>query len=205
MQAIVALLCLGALLWAGPAAAQKTYSLTVSRHESVRLTDSQARAILRGMTKLLRNAPNRCNVTFKLAGPVKTFASRRTPGVIQNSRHLDAVAREAGDVKVVKDIQFCRRNQEPKDGCTWPPRARTSMLVTQNPGVAPRVRHILWAHEFGHRAGLEHVKESDRLMTSCSLQTTAGLITEQECKCFLKGPRPNSCRAPRAQRCSIEP
>jgi hypothetical protein len=54
MRTIIAIACLGLLLWVEPAGAQKTYSLTVSRHPDVALSAADVDKILADASKMLQ-------------------------------------------------------------------------------------------------------------------------------------------------------
>src|SRR6516164_4800147 len=108
MQIIVTIVCLGVLMWVDPASAQTTYSLKVSRHPNVDLSDHAVDTILVEASKILEK--NSCDVKFRLDGPVQIFASSDTPEKITDRASRDAVHREDSDVKVVSAIEFCRDN-----------------------------------------------------------------------------------------------
>jgi len=196
MQTIVLLACLALLLWVEPASAQKEYSLTVSIHQAVqpRLTEKVVEGILKRASKLLQKDPGhldrpnnvKCNVTFKLDGPVRTFALPSTPKAIQNEDQLEAVHRESADVKIVESINFCKKySSKGFIGCSWRRDGPKTMIVTPSLGIA----HILWAHEFGHTAGLQHrVDDPAALMTPCDLFYDSVKINDDECGCFVGGP-----------------
>jgi hypothetical protein len=195
MGAIIAIACLGLLTWVEPASAQKTYSLTVSRHQDVALSADDVDKILADASKMLQkdsartSNPNNvaCKVTFKRNGPVTTFASPDAPKIIRTAADRDAIHREKAHVKVVEKIKFCRGDPAEFAGCAWPPqdKSRSIIVVRDPPAPAPA---ILWAHEFGHRMGLRHRGEPLALMTVCDLKRNQVQVTRKECKCFLDGP-----------------
>jgi Matrixin len=211
MQMIVAIACLGLLMWVEPASAQSTYSLTVSHHRDIALSEDKVDQILSKASEILKK--NSCDVTFKRKGSVRTFASADTPAIIETAADRDAVHSENSDVKVVKAIEFCRDNRDKgqaHDGCAWdPPRQgqrprHRSMIVI--PHQDTRLSGLVWAHEFGHRTGLWHRSEADALMTICPLDLDSKIPQEQvnrrECNCFLGGP--GSCSPPEpAAECRI--
>jgi hypothetical protein len=208
MRTIIAVVCLALLMWVEPASAQKTYSLQVSRHESVALSADEVDEILADMSKILQkdsahvSPPNnvRCNVTFKRKGPVATFGSPNRQGIIDTRADRDAVHREDADVKVVNEINFCRGEPAKFAGCAWPPPlGRRSMIVVRNP-PAP-FPGILWAHEFGHRTGLRHRSDALALMTICDLKGNQVQVTQDECNCFLSGPGSCTRQDPRRLQC----
>jgi hypothetical protein len=197
MQIIIAIVCLGLLMWVEPASAQTTHSLKVSRHPNVELSDRAVDAIFVEATEIMRK--NSCEVKFRRDGPVQTFASSNTPEKITDRTSRDAVHREDSDVKVVSAIEFCRENGQ-HAGCAWDPLRpgqrpqHRSMIVVPQPTT--KFAGILWAHEFGHRTGLFHRSAPDALMTKCDLLLDLVIpqekVSGEECHCFLGGP--GSCR-----------
>jgi hypothetical protein len=201
---ILAILSLAVLMWVETASAQKTYSLSVSRHRDVpALSEEKVRAILAAASRMLKKNSRHnddddvaCNVTFTLRGEVRTFASRETPKVV-NREHIEQVHRvdsdAAGDfhVKVVETINFCRPGLDgPFQGCSFsPPDFRSMIVVHPKIHKGPDGRtlsdfpdHLLWAHEFGHLTGLGHRRltgsndpERFALMTPCPLTELADL------------------------------
>jgi hypothetical protein len=201
-QTAIAIACLGLLISVERASAQiavapKEYALRVSVHEDVRprLTKEEVDEILEGASKLL----NHCNVTFKLNGPIQTFASRSTPAVIETKPQRDEVHRIDAEVKVVQEIKFCNPSLGVSffTGCAFPfSMGRKSMIVARAHVSTVPVRSIQWAHEFGHRTGLQHRAAADALMTACS--NFSGIeveINSDECHCFRRGPE-NQCTRP---------
>jgi hypothetical protein len=185
MQSIILIVCLGLglLLYIEPAIAQKEYRLTVSAHEQVRpkLTEKIVNGILERASKLL-TVRNQCGVTFKLNGPITSFAPG-TPNIISSEDDLEAVHREAADVKVVSTITFCKKDGT-FIGCAWRRYGPKTVIVTQR---LLAVRHILWTHEFGHTTGLQHRADKGVLMTPCDLALSNVVINQDECNCFLAG------------------
>ena len=201
MRIIIASVCLGLLMWAEPASAQSTYSLTVSHHKDIALSEDDVDKILASASKVLQKDSGHrstasnvaCKVTFKRKGPVTTFASADTPKIINTAADRDAVHREVADVKVVEKIKFCRGDPSDFGGCAWPPRANSRSIIVVRDPPAP-FPGILWAHEFGHRTGLRHRGERQALMTICDLKGDQVQVNRKECDCFLGGP--GSCRVP---------
>lgn len=193
-QTILAIACLALLLSAEPASAREIaraqieYSVTVSVHEDVRprLTKEDAEEILEGASNLLSH----CNVRFKLTAPIQTFGS--PPAVIRTRAQRNAVYGVDAHIKVVGEIKFCRPDLglDIFNGCAFPrTKGRKSMIVTHARAATAPLRSILWAHEFGHRTGLQHRADSDALMTSCpNLFGHQVQVNEDECRCFRLGP-----------------
>ena len=193
MRTIVAIICVALLMWGESASAQSPYVLKVSKHRDVDLTTQELKKLLARATQLLKTKDGAndvvCNVTFKLDGEIKPFASDRTPAVIRTEEDRDAVHAEAGDIKFVKAIKSCR-NGVSFEGCAWPPQMerKSRSVIIAYPGSDPDLRHIVFAHEFGHRMGLRHRNERHALMTDCGLTSKNVQVTADECRCFRSGP-----------------
>ena len=189
MKSTLALVCFALLIWAGLASAQSTYPLKVSHHRSVEVSTRAIDKILANASRMLKKAPGHvdstdnvaCRVTFRREGTLSVFASRHTPAVINTEADVDAVHSEPSDIKVVEAINFCKCMTGRFAGCSWPIERR-SIIVT--PG---RLRHLVWAHEFGHLTGLKHRSEPLALMTICPLTADQVQVSRQECDCLLSG------------------
>lgn len=187
MNALLSIVFLCLLLWVEPARAESAeYSLQVSRHRNVQLDEGEVDRILEAASNLLKQ--NHCDVTFRRNGQVQVFASPHTPDVINTPAQRNAVYRELGDVKVVSDIKFCRLGLGDTLGCAWPRSAGRKSMIVMHEQVDRNLRHILWAHEFGHRTGLKHRADPESVMTICDLAADQVKVTPRECDCFLSGP-----------------
>jgi len=184
-----AVLLLGLMLWAEPAAALKlkVHALTVAIHPQVNpsLTQNEIEQILQLASGLLH--ASRCGAGFSLKS-LTSFTS--APAVINDAADLEAVHSVPADVKVVQEVNFCIRGAENGlIGCSWRPndRPRTMIVTTRVHGFG--LDRILWAHEFGHVAGLAHRSDDRRaLMTPCGLDAFNLRINRDECRHFVAGP-----------------
>jgi hypothetical protein len=206
MRIIMAVLFLALLMWIDPASAQKTYSVSVSRHSDVALTEEQVNKILDGASKLLQKNPgHKCNVSFTLQGSVRTFTSLDK---VFGDLDIDALHRVDADVagvdfhvKVVKEIMFCRDTPGNFRGCAYPPTYRSLIVVRptkDTDGHDSFSEHVLWAHEFGHLTGLGHRKNRRALMKCGGITNVSVRVSRRECRCMLRGPGPGSCKLPPA-------
>jgi hypothetical protein len=233
------LLSLAPLLWADAAGAQsRTYSASVSRHrDTPTLSVEEVKSILADASKMLQKNSRqkrdtdddnvKCNVTFTLKGPIRTFASPDTPAIVDKP-DIDSVHRVDSDVRGVdfhvqvvnKIINFCRVPDRPGglgfNGCSFPlnfrsiivvhPKMHTDVANPSGPALAKFPDHLLWAHEFGHLTGLGHRNHSRALMTPCSLAEFSNIpdtqvqVTRNECRCLLGGL--GSCPLPEPVGCS---
>jgi len=133
---------------------------------------------------------------------VRTFGSADTPLTISDGQQRDAVHRVDSDVagvdfhvKIVKEIRFCRPGSGSFNGCAFPTRFRSIIVIPPEDGLPSE---ILWAHEFGHLTGLPHRNSSCALMTCFSVRAldrdTRVRVNRKECGCLLGGP--GSCGKP---------
>lgn len=215
MKMIMAILSLALLMLVDEASAQKTYSVSVSRHASLKepLSEKEVRNILKDASTMLQknsegngDADVACNVTFSLKGPIRTFGSASTSTDIVDEQHRDAVHKIDSNVagvdfhiKLVKEIPFCRPGlQGPFDGCSFPIDFRSIIVVDPSehkdtlPTNVKYPDYLLWAHEFGHLTGLPHRHSKVALMTSCPvvglLSATRVQVDKGERHCLLGGP-----------------
>lgn len=186
---------LAVLMWSTPASAQKTFTLSVSRHRDVpALSTQEVTQILAKASRMLQKDSRHnsdqdvaCNVAFALKGPVRVFGSPDTPAIVDED-HITAVHRVdehlAGvdfHVKVVKKITFCvpgLPGSQHFDGCSYSKRVFRSSIVVhptlhkddQDQPISNYPDHLLWAHEFGHLTGLSHrCDDPSALMSSKSV------------------------------------
>jgi hypothetical protein len=192
MQTMIVIVCLGLLLLVEPASAQlqpasaeKGYSLKFSIHEEVQpLTPEQIDLILERASNLLNG--QKCNVKFKLDGPIEKFTSASAPKDINDPSDLEKVHSVGADplhtVKVVRSIKYCigRFDEDGFIGCAWRAQGPKTVIVTR---ADPNVRHILLAHEFGHTKGLVHRDDLGALMNP-KVEPGNIHITSDECKCY---------------------
>ena len=203
MRTIVVPACLGLLLWVDPVSAQElppvVHTLKIIAHPTIlpRLTIKKVKNILVGSSRLL-TIRNRCNVKFELDGPITSFPAG-TPKDILTEDQLEAVHRvtacgsqpSCSDVKLVATIKFCKtpRNRGVV-GCAWrrPENGPKTMIVTHTQ-TTQGIREIVWAHEFGHTAGLQHRDDDPgALMTHCDMHGGTVKVEDVECNCFRAGP-----------------
>jgi hypothetical protein len=215
IRIIASTLLFAMLIWIDAVSAQKTYSLSVSRHRAVpALSEGEVRGILADASRMLQKNSRHnddedvaCNVTFTVRGPVRSFASPDTSEVVDED-NIRAVHRVDSNVagvdfhvKVVEEINFCRPGLNgPFHGCSYPIDFGSIIVVHPKLHRDPRGQilatypdHLLWAHEFGHLTGLGHRRDRFALMTPCPLTQFSNVpdtrvqVNRAECRCLLSG------------------
>jgi hypothetical protein len=102
------------------------------------------------------------------------------PNFINGPADLDQAFRQSGYVKVVQQINFCDGYGADIVGCA-PIDGRTMVVVR----VEPHLEGILWAHEFGHSVGLQHIENRFKIMNPI-LEPTALEMDAGECHSFAR-------------------
>jgi hypothetical protein len=141
----------------GPA---RRLAVTRFTHEflpDVALTEDQTDRILADMSSVLRTfdggADIACNVAYCRSGRLRDVSVG--DGAIDTANELNEVFQVPGDVKVVREINFCDSEFKPDTiGC-----ARGQSFIVQRVGIN---EGGLWAHEFGHTVDLAHPKPEIR-------------------------------------------
>ncbi len=225
MHIIIAVLALALLVWVEPASAQAKHTASVNRHHAVppathtvsvsvhkdlseSLSAQQVKAILADASQALKTNPGyACPVTFKLKGKVRKFGSASRPVEIQNDAQKNAVHRvdfhrpTDFHIKVVRTINSCIPNVSGGfAGCAWETKYRSIIVV--HPSLLPHLpHHIVWAHEYGHLAGLSHLTTPapNALMSGCTLTPANLQVTRKECRCLRLGPK--GCGTPTPRPC----
>jgi hypothetical protein len=195
MKIIIAILCVGLVMWVGPADAQdtKTFRLTVGLHTAVSQNyKNKIDQIFEAASKVLK----KCDVVLTQKGNSGTFGSPNSQGEVSGARERDAVHRENFDIKVVKSMSFCRTRQPLMTiaGCAWDPTPNKTPEVPQHKSIIviemddiPFAGRI-WAHEFGHYTGLPHRDDGKALMVTCKSGEAENVqINTTECMCFRAG------------------
>jgi len=179
------------------------YTFKISAAPSLlpKLNPKKIDKVLAAASRLLTTR-NRCPVTFKLDYPNPIMPlPEGTPTQIGSEDQLEAVHRVTAcgstancyDVKIVERISFCKTAKPGYVGCAWrhPGYGRKTVIMTYTASTAG-IRHIAWAHEFGHTTGLQHRDDSSgALMTQCAMDGRTVQVTPDECNCFRAGPGNN--------------
>ena len=162
----------------------KHAALTFANHPNVSnpMTNSQLDAVLKAATLHLGRADFSSDVAccagMQRLGDARTFGTA-TDGldVIDNEAEFYAVVNHTvGRVKVVRLINYCGGPGSNILGCSW---VGGNGMVLVRFGDVP-TEAALWAHEYGHNAGLAHNPQPNYIMHSCLCGGTLGL-TQVEC------------------------
>ena len=124
-----------------------------------------------------------CCAGMQRSGNAGSFGS---PGdgldVIDDEAEFYAVINHtAGRVKIVRLINYCAGSAPGSNmlGCSWI--AGNGIVLVRSGSVEDE--GALWAHEFGHNAGLGHNPDSNYIMHACQCGGNRGL-TQAECGKF---------------------
>ena len=137
------------------------HNLVVLRHLTANIDDTRVDTIFGEMGDILQTNDGlgdiACDVGFTRNGTTGTFAVGN--GIINSLADFNAVNNLPGNVKVVRQINWCGNLQPNVIGCA--PIPGTSMVVVRFNAAQ---ESVLWAHEFGHNRGLNHRNVPDVVM-----------------------------------------
>ena len=124
-----------------------------------------------------------CCAGMQRSGNAASFGSAGDGlDVIDDEAEFYAVINHtAGRVKIVRLINYCAGSAPGSNvlGCSWS--SGNGIVVVRSGGVEDE--GALWAHEFGHNAGLSHNPDSAYIMHACQCGGNRGL-TQFECGKF---------------------
>ena len=160
-----------------------SWNITFCSHVQHASPVSAARAatILAQATAVIRNSSFNgdfaCPLTLAFSGVGGAFGKANDGlNIINTERAMDAVLGNAcGRVHVVTAINSCGGPAINTLGCSDMP--GTGMVVVRMGRLYDEAD--LWAHEFGHNKGLDHVADRKNLMTCCG--TSSGGLTSSQC------------------------
>ena len=165
----------------GPGPATVIHDLEVRRQQLAPLTTAEADRILDDASRVLqtvdRDGDVAADVLLARIGPLTSFAS--PDGFINSSGDFRAHCGIGGQIFVVNEINWCGRIGSNIIGCADRP-GRCLMVVR----IEPLNEGILWAHEFGHNAGLDHRSAPFALMAP-TLAPVNRVINAAERNAFL--------------------
>jgi len=167
----VCMVCIGCL---------KTHNLQVSRHNTTTLSNARADAILSNATTILKtnDGPGdvACNVNLVRSGNITAFTTGN--GIINSAANFNAVNSLPGNVKVVRQINWCGTLAPNIIGCA--PVPGTSLVVVR---FTANQEGVLWAHEFGHNKGLPHRNGTNAVMRP-TINVNNKRINSTECNAY---------------------
>jgi hypothetical protein len=154
--------------------------LEVSRFNTATLTDADADRILDDSTRVVwRNdgaGDVSCSARLYRRGNVTAFNNGN--GIINSQADFNTINGLAGRVKVVNQINWCGGLIPNVIGCA--PVPGNSQVVVR---FTANQEGILWAHEYGHTRGLNHVTGATSIMNG-TIGTTHTMLTQTECGSF---------------------
>lgn len=121
-----------------------------------------------------------CCVSFSRSGGQKTFGSSGDGlDLIDTSSELSAVLNNStAKFKVVRAINYCGGTGSNIIGCAWVGGDGAAVVRMSNIGQ----EGILWVHEYGHNAGLNHNSDSRYIMYGSLGSNHA--VSSNECNVF---------------------
>ncbi len=174
-----------------PSQTQLTHTLQISRHSTAQLTNNRADQILNRMGTILQIKDGAgdvaCNVDFDRNG-VTSFNLGN--GVINSASDFSAVNNQPGNVKVVRQINWCGSLSPNIIGCA--PVPGTSLVVVR---FTDNQEGLLWVHEFGHNKSLGHDNRENAVMRPI-INVNNTYVNESECNSYKVQP---SITAPSTQ------
>jgi hypothetical protein len=141
---------------------------------------AQAQGLLRGANGVGDVA---CDVRLAQFGEPASFATG--DGIIDNQSDFDAVLAVPGSIKMVNQINWCDGIAAGIIGCSPIP---GFSFVVREMSSTTRDRE-LWAHEYGHTAGLNHNPVAEYVMYAhYDPLASRYKVTLNECSAYRKGP-----------------
>jgi Repeat of unknown function (DUF346) len=165
--------------WFTPGA---TRSITVSRHNTVSLSEAEVNSLLADASSVLQtndgNGDVACNVNIVRSGGIGVF--NNGDGSLDTQAELSEIFGLGGNVKVVGDVNWCaNRFNSSFIGCGQTP--GTSFITER---FTASLEGILWGHEFGHNQGLPHRDESNNNVMFFSIGANRRNINQGECNAY---------------------
>lgn len=185
----------------GPAPTQKIVNVAVHRHPSVPLTDDDADRILAEMSTVLQTKDQindvPTSILYRRDGAVQLLPSN-VPGAIQTPDEQAAAFAVPG-IKVVRDISYCDGPGETIIGCAPVGSPVVNEIVVRFT-EAQQQEGILWAHENGHNAGLDHREDDQNAIMHPVILGNHRVVNSPESLKYLSGPAAAHGRAMAARR-----
>jgi Matrixin len=160
------------------------HNLQIRRFTTASLTNARASQITANASAILQRNDGAgdvaCATSFTRNGNVTAFSTG--DGSIDSAAEFNGVIAVPGWVKVVNQINWCGTIGTGIIGCS--PVPGTSLVVVR---FTANQEGILWAHEFGHNAGLSHRNVSTAVMYPF-IGTTRRRVNATECNAYRAAP-----------------
>ncbi len=163
---------------------------------STGMSDARLDAVLReGSLRVGRDDYDEdlaCCVTASRSGVGRTFGA---PGdgldTIDDDSELDSILNDSvARVKIVRAINWCGGPGTNIIGCATMPGNGMALVRLSDPGAEA----VLWIHEYGHNAGLDHVSDERAIMYGTDTGENNG-VSQSECD-QLHSPSPRAGLTP---------
>lgn len=151
--------------------------ITISKYVTTAFTQDQVNASGQQAASVMQTnhggSDMICCVQFTQNGALGTFDTGT--GTIDTQAQLDAVLALPGWVKVVSVLSYCDKFNPSVGGCG--PINGTTFVVEP---YGADIEGIIWDHEYGHNAGLQHSTDSVNFMFP-TLSTATTHKTSDQC------------------------
>ena len=148
--------------------------LSIGHCPEVALSDSDADQILKEATNVVakKDGPDDvpCDIVLKRSGSVKI--SPEYPSEIGSDEQFAAAKALNVNIVVVDRIRYCNGFDPRILGCAPVPGKFLVVVrnVVSDGASGPPIEGVVWAHEFGHNRGLNHVNREHALMYPAALR-----------------------------------
>ncbi|HNP28525.1 MAG TPA: VCBS repeat-containing protein, partial [Nitrospirales bacterium] len=151
--------------------------LEVSRFNTSTLTNADADRILDDATRVVwrNDGPGDISCAARLYRNGNVTVFNNGNGTINSQADFNTINGLAGRVKVVNQINWCSGLIPNVIGCA--PVPGNSQIVVR---FTANQEGILWAHEYGHTRGLNHVTGTTSIMNG-TIDATRTMLTQNEC------------------------
>jgi len=171
-----------------PEAPIRTVRVTVHRHSTVTLSNADADRILADMGTVLQTADQSNDVATRVQfvrnGDVQVLPAA-VPASIQTAAQFTTLMGAGNGVKVVRQILWCGSPGGSIIGCAPVGNANVNLAVVR---FTANQEGILWAHEYGHNAGLPHRTDDGNAIMFPSIATNRRVVNAAESTRYLSGP-----------------
>jgi len=166
-------------------------NLKISRHAFVTFGNEDADKILGVATEVAqtKDGPDdvACDVTLAREESVTEFTKSTTPSFINSFYDYRTVLSDSpSDVKVLNGMNWCGEKFKPNVlvGCTTSGYSMTAVADLpedlRESSDEDKIKGIMWLHEFGHLAGLDHRNHPNAVMHE-ALEPDRTWLNKREC------------------------